>query len=153
MRDNTFRTLKRKQLDAKLNQDSRLRDLFQPQSGWIREIRTALGMNKRQLAHRLGTSKQAVGALEQREVQGKITVESLKRAAEALNCRLVIAFVPNQSLSETVTEQAELKACEQHDRVTHTMLLEAQQSGLDDGPVAAAQYWLTTGNSHLWDAP
>lgn len=153
MQDNTFSTLKRKQLDAKLNEDIRLRDLFQPQRGWIYEIRTALGMNTSQLAQRLRTSKQAVAALEKREVQGKVTVESLKKAADALNCRLVIALVPNQSLNDTVTSQAEQKAREQRNRVAHTMALEAQQSGLDDGPVGAAQYWLTTGKSHLWDAP
>ena len=152
MQNYRFLLLHRKQLDAKLNPDSRLRDLLRPANGWIREIRTALGMNTSQLAHRLRTTKQAVAALEQREHQGKITVESLKKAAEALDCTLVVALVPRRSLNATVTEQAEVKAREQRDRVSHTMLLEAQQAGLDDGPEGAAQYWLTVGRAHLWDA-
>ena len=122
-------TFRRKQLDAALNENTRLKELTPPQRGWIHEIRTALGMNKSQLAQRLGTSKQAVAALELRELEDKVTVETLKKAAEAMDCRLVIAIVPKESLHHTVTAQAEIKAREPR----------------------ASLYWLTAGKAHLWD--
>ncbi len=59
-----------------------------------------------QFARRLGIRPQSVAALEQSEVNGSIQLKTLRRAAEALDCTLVYALVPNASLEAAVRERA-----------------------------------------------
>ena len=81
-----------------------------PEGGWIREIRAALGMSGRQLAARMGLSQSAVSQLEQSELDGRVQLETLGRAAAALDCDLVYALVPRTSLEETVRTRARVLA-------------------------------------------
>jgi predicted DNA-binding mobile mystery protein A len=97
-----------------------------PSKGWLRAIRNALGMTSAQLARRLGVSQPRIVELEQSEVSGKVTLNTLQRAAEALGCRLVYVLVPEKPLAETVRERAELLAERQQSDVEHTMRLEDQ---------------------------
>lgn len=123
-----------------------------PAGGWIRGVRDALGMSAAQLAARLGLTRQAVIALERSELGGGIRLSSLRRAAEALDCRLVYALVPNASLEETVRRRAREVAATEADRVDQTMLLEAQRV---EGPAAAEQLAALTesliDSPRLWD--
>jgi predicted DNA-binding mobile mystery protein A len=50
----------------------------------------------------------------------------MQQAAEALDCVFVYAIVPRSSLEETVRAQARLVAADRLQKVSHTMLLEAQ---------------------------
>jgi predicted DNA-binding mobile mystery protein A len=97
-----------------------------PPKGWLRAIREALGMTTAQYARRLGVSQPRIIELEQSEVSGGVTLHTLQRAAEALDCRLVYALVPNRPLAETVRQRAELAAERQLSAVEHTMRLENQ---------------------------
>jgi predicted DNA-binding mobile mystery protein A len=97
-----------------------------PPKGWLRAIRDALGMTSAQLGRRLGVSQPRVIELEQSEVSGKVTLNTLQRAAEALGCRLVYVLVPEKPLAETVRDRAELLAQRQQSDVEHTMRLEDQ---------------------------
>ena len=101
--------------------------LARPAGGWIRAVREALGMSADQLARRLGTTRQAVSSLESAELHGGIKLTSLRRAAEAMNCELVYAFVPNTTLDDAVREQARRVVSAELARVDQTMLLEAQR--------------------------
>lgn len=83
-----------------------------PRRGWVREIRRALGMSTYELAARLGIGQPRACQIEQAEVNGAIQLRTLGRVAEALNCRLVYAFVPDESLEHIVRYQAERKAVE-----------------------------------------
>lgn len=100
-----------------------------PPKGWLRAIRDALGMSGVQFAQRLGVSPQSVDALERSEASGSVKLETLRRAAEALDCTLVYALVPNRPLERAVAERARLVAQRDLGRVAHTMKLEAQQTG------------------------
>ena len=60
--------LVRHQLDETLELFDPVFDLAPPSKGWIRTIRHALGMSGRQLAERLGLSKQSVARMEQDEL-------------------------------------------------------------------------------------
>ena len=111
--------------------DLRLR----PHGGWVKAIRTALGMSQADLSGRLGTSPAAVADLERAERDGAVTLKRLERAARELDCTLVYALVPNSSLEGTVQRQARRRAAESVGRVGRTMDLEAQ--GLD--PAAAEE--------------
>ena len=59
----------------------------------------------------------------------------LRRAAEALNCTLVYALVPNAPLEDTVNRRARKIAIRDLQRVAHTMKLEAQET--DDAGMEA----------------
>jgi predicted DNA-binding mobile mystery protein A len=77
-----------------------------PDDGWIREVRIALGMTSAQLAARMQVSQSAVTQLEQSEVAGTARLDSLHRAAAALDCDLVYALVPKRGLDRTVHDRA-----------------------------------------------
>jgi predicted DNA-binding mobile mystery protein A len=118
--------------DAIRHLDSRfaaLRPLLKtqrPPKGWLRAIRDALGMTTKQFGKRLGVSQPRIVELEQSEVSGGVTLNTLQRAAEALGCRFVYALVPEKPLAETVRERAELVARQRQAAVEHTMRLEDQ---------------------------
>jgi DNA-binding XRE family transcriptional regulator len=53
-----------------------------PSGGWIRGVRTAIGMNTRQLAERIGIARQATSKLELSELNDSISLRTLRKAAE-----------------------------------------------------------------------
>ena len=120
------RALARRQLDKRLNILLNTDFLARPPRGWIKAIREALGMTTAQLARRLGVSQPRAVVIEKAEKEDSITLDTLKRAAQALDCHLVYALVPRKSLDELVVERARHLA-EQHLASTrHNMVLEAQ---------------------------
>jgi predicted DNA-binding mobile mystery protein A len=98
-----------------------------PQRGWIRAIRTALGMRTGQMAKRMNVSQPRVNELERSEIQGSITLNSLERAAQALGCRVVYVFVPEHPLADTIRDRAYKLAEQKLASVEQTMRLEAQE--------------------------
>ncbi len=118
--------LVRAQLDKTLNMLRPLLDTTIPPKGWIRAIRNALGMSGRQLADRLGVTKQSASLIESREIAGTATIKTLRNTAEALDCIFVYGFIPRISLEETVRDQAKRVASDHLSRASHTMSLEDQ---------------------------
>lgn len=84
-----------------------------PPVGWIRAIRTSLGMSGTELAARMGVGQSTVSGLEHSEVQGTIRLDTLRRAAEALDCDLVYYLSPRTTLEKAVRDQARRKAAEE----------------------------------------
>jgi predicted DNA-binding mobile mystery protein A len=97
-----------------------------PKGGWVRTIRGALGMSTAALARRLGVKPPTVRKFEQAEADGAITLKSLQKLAEALNCEVRYALVPRKPLSEVIHDRAREVAKSNVDPVAHTMALEAQ---------------------------
>ncbi|MBK8840823.1 MAG: mobile mystery protein A [Hyphomonadaceae bacterium] len=97
-----------------------------PARGWIKAIREALGMTTAQLAKRMGVPQPRIAELEKREAGRIVTLRSLERAAEALDCRLIYILVPNDSLEDRVNSRAEAVAEAHLAAVDHTMRLEKQ---------------------------
>jgi predicted DNA-binding mobile mystery protein A len=119
----------RKRLDERLLSVRPEDNLKPPPKGWIRAIRDALGMSGPQLAKRLKISPQSVETIEKSECAGTARLDTLRRAAEALDCTLVYALVPKTSLESMVRTRARRIALREIGRVTHTMRLEAQGVG------------------------
>ena len=94
--------------------------------GWIKAIREALGMSSAQLARRLKIKQPSVVDIEQSELKGTIRLATLRRVAEALNCTLVYALVPNEPLEKIVREQARRVMRRRLQLIEHSMLLENQ---------------------------
>jgi predicted DNA-binding mobile mystery protein A len=99
-----------------------------PPRGWIRAIRDALGMSTRELATRAGVSAPRISQIERAESDGSLTLATLQRIAEALDCRLEYALVPLRPLDEMVRTQARSKASSLIDIVDHTMAMEDQRT-------------------------
>jgi predicted DNA-binding mobile mystery protein A len=116
----------REQLEASLKRLKPLCNVSPPPKGWIRAIRNSLGMTARQLAGRLGVAQQAVARIEKDELAGAVTVKTMRRVAESLDCVFVCGFVPRSSLEATVRRQAEQLATKRLGRASQTMTLEAQ---------------------------
>ena len=89
-----FKNLRLKQLDRALEPYRAAREVPRPSKGWIRTIRQALGISSGELARRLGTSRQLPLQLEKGEAEDRVTLKSLRAAANALDCDLVYALVP-----------------------------------------------------------
>ncbi len=83
-------------------------------------------MSTAQLAQRLDIKQPSVTALEQSEAKGSIELATLRRVAEALDCELVYALVPNKPLDAIVREKARALARQRFEPVEHSMLLEDQ---------------------------
>ncbi len=124
-----------------------------PSDGWIAAVRKALGMSVRQMAVRMQMTQQSAARLENNEIEDVITLKSLRKAAQVLNCRLVYALVPNDgSLQSILDKQAHIKAKDIVSAVDHTMQLEAQGVGnLAQKITETAHEFAKTPNPKLWE--
>jgi predicted DNA-binding mobile mystery protein A len=133
-----FKNLRLKQLDRALEPYRAAREVSRPSKGWIRTIRQALGISSGELARRLGTSRQLPLQLEKGEAEDRVTLKSLRAAANALDCDLVYAFVPRAgSMQELIENSARAEAKNRVLGVEHSMALEDQAVGRIDEAVEA----------------
>jgi predicted DNA-binding mobile mystery protein A len=89
------KSLQLHQLNSKMLGFASLKKVAMPPTGWIKAIRTAIGMSMQQLGNKLNVSKQGVMDIEKREKDGSITIKSLREIARAMDLQLVYGFVPN----------------------------------------------------------
>ena len=95
------------QLDRKLANFAGLQTVTMPEQGWIKSIRTALKMTLRQLGKRLGITPQSMKEIEDREKNGTVTINILKKYGEAMDMKFVYGFIPSSgSLNEMINEKA-----------------------------------------------
>jgi predicted DNA-binding mobile mystery protein A len=131
---NEFRNLRLKQLDRTLESFRVAAKTPRPQKGWLRAIREAAGISASEVARTLKTSRQLPVQLEKAEAEDRITLKSLRTAANALGCELVYALVPKaNTLQDLVEERARSQAKKNVMGVEHSMALEDQAvGGLDE---------------------
>ncbi|MBS0365510.1 MAG: mobile mystery protein A [Proteobacteria bacterium] len=111
----------------RLRQSAALLERGAPREGWVRSLRQSLGMSMRSFSRRIGFKEPAsVKELERNERAGTITLQTLKRAAEALDADLVYAIVPRKALRETVRARAREVARARVAPIAKSMALEAQ---------------------------
>jgi len=126
-----------------------------PAGGWISAVRQAIGMSVAQLAERLKISRTSVAKMEQREADGGITLDALRRAADALDCDVVYAIVPRAgTLERAVKSRADLIAGVLVGRAGHSMSLEAQTVGREETTAqqkVIARRLLAEWPRDLWD--
>ena len=122
-----------------------------PVRGWIKAIREALGMTTGQLATRLGVKQPSIVAIEQSEAKGSIQLATLRRVAEALDCTLIYALVPNKSLETTLRDRAALFARRRRGPVEHSMLLEDQEVTTKDKEKRLNEIIQETNPRLFWD--
>ncbi len=139
----------RRTLDSRLKGMPTSSTFIPPKQSWIKTIRESLGMSAENLGTRLDVSQQAVLALELSEAEGRVRINSLRKAAEALECDFVYAFIPKTGLESSVRKQATSVFEETMKKVSHSMKLEAQDTVLSeadrkeliDSLIASGKIW------------
>lgn len=140
----------------------------EPKSGWLATMRKAIGMTTTQLARRIGVAHPGVVRLEKNEKDGKVTIASMRKAAEAMNCEFVYAIIPRHHkgyagalpttdegnvLDDFIRQEAYRAAYAEARRVGRTMALE-DQALADDAFRAQVQdraAELAANPRRLWD--
>lgn len=100
--------------------------LDSPRDGWIRTIRKSLGMTLTQLAQKTGVNIGTMGRIELSEKKGTITISTLKRVAEVLNCQVAVALIPRQNLYTSLKNRAQKVATRLVQQNMQQMNLESQ---------------------------
>jgi predicted DNA-binding mobile mystery protein A len=111
-------------------------------------------MTTAQLAKRLGVKQPRVIEIEKGEITNALTLESLERAARALDCRLVYALVPRRPLEALAEERAMLLAQRHLKATRHSMRLEDQSVDETDEEEQIRQHakrLLEKSGSALWE--
>lgn len=115
------------QLNDKMNKLIGLQNLIVPPIGWIKTIRSGIGMSMEQLGKKLSITKQAVMDIEKREKVGAITIRSMQEIAKAMDMKFVYGFVPNADSLEQLIEKRALEIATKIVQCTSTtMKLEDQ---------------------------
>jgi predicted DNA-binding mobile mystery protein A len=96
-------------------------------SGWIHSMRVALGMSLDTLARLSDASISTIAGIEKREPQGKVTLETLRKIATAMDCELIYAIVPKKEIRAVLKERAYSKAEKVLSRADTHMTLEDQK--------------------------
>jgi predicted DNA-binding mobile mystery protein A len=119
-------------LDNRLQQLQKAKaSAIRPTRGWLRAVRKAIGANQDAVAKRMGVKRQSYARLEATEARGSISLSSLQKAADAMDCEVIYYLVPKPAVAANYTELAKkhdptfkhLKAAE------HSMALEDQAVG------------------------
>lgn len=112
-------------------------------------------MTMAQLARRIGVGQSRAVDIEKAEATGSITLDSLARAARALDCDLVYALVPRQPLGAMIEERAMHLAARRVKAARHSMALEAQSLDEEDEREQVRQLakrLAEKSGSELWEA-
>jgi predicted DNA-binding mobile mystery protein A len=125
-----FADLRVQQIDRIIAPFMAGRSYPRPRTGWLRAIRQALGISLSELGERLHASRQLPQQFEKAESEDRITLRSLRAAANALDCDLVYALVPRADSLQQLKEKHLRADAERRVRsVEHSMALENQASG------------------------
>jgi len=125
--DTTKQSLIIDQTDRKLKSFNAAGKVIIPPRGWINTIRNAMKMSLSQMGKRLGITAPSVREIEEREVNGTITLNTLREAGRVLNMRLVYGFVPmDGSIRKSIDKRAKEVASQIILRTSHNMKLEDQ---------------------------
>jgi predicted DNA-binding mobile mystery protein A len=138
-------------LSKKTSKFPTLKEAPVPPGGWLRAIRTAIGMPASYAAKRTDLTQQGFSILEKSEASETITLKSLKRAANALDCDLVYALVPRHgSVKKLIERQATSRARKMILPVSHSMHLESQGSKSGAKVVELARRFASRPSRALW---
>jgi len=98
------------------------------QGRFITTMRKFLGMSIKELAQRLNLTTATVQQMEKRECTGRITIETLTKLAEVMNCEFQYSFVPKSEINDYIFEEAKKKAISLLNKTQVHMELEDQKA-------------------------
>lgn len=149
------KALQREQLIRKMQLLMPVAHGLVPPTGWIKAIRTSLGMSMQQLGNRLGVTRQTIHDLEQREKDGSVTIKYLRQVAAALDMELVYGFIPKDGTLEALIDRKARELAEKIVlRTSRNMLLEDQENSaerIEQAIRERAEEIRYTMPKYLWD--
>ena len=120
-----------------------------PRDGWLRAARIAMLKSLSQVGKQAGLSRQAISQFEQKELEGKITIETLSKIAEAMDCEFVYAIRPKkkirfsqviwQQLSEVSADHGWIRQAQPHSK--HLALAKVVSDKLKKPAIRRANSW------------
>ncbi len=126
-----YKQIAREQHSRLVEQADQLANITQPKQGWIRTVRSALGMSGAALSKRLGGHRTTASYLERSERDSSVTISKMQQVADAMHCRFVYAIVPEEkydgSIEKIIGQQAERFARRIVEQTSVHMMLEEQQ--------------------------
>jgi len=100
-----------------------------PARGWLRAVREAIGLSQSAVAGRAAVKRQSYSQFEAAEERGAISVASLRRVAEAMECELVYFIVPKEAVARSYADLADSHdPASRHLRATQHSLSLSQRS-------------------------
>ncbi len=120
--------LRRKQFDERLKTSRKGLEFVSEPLGWVRMIRELLGMTTAQLARRTEINQPNVTQIEERELKGTVSLNTLRKMANALDCDLVYGLLPRKPLNQLVEDQLRKTAERLVAQTARTMSLEDQRT-------------------------
>lgn len=121
--------LKIDQLTKKLEPYKAVGIETRPSIGWVKTLRTSLGMSLEQLGDKLGITRQSAQSIEKREAKGSITIKALEEVGKVMEMKLVYGFIPlDGSIEKLIEKKAKKLAREIVMRTSETMKLEDQEN-------------------------
>jgi predicted DNA-binding mobile mystery protein A len=98
------------QINRRLEGLRAVKDKASVREGWIKYMRQALGLTLSELGKLTHLSTATVAQAERREMEGQVSLSTLKKMAEAMDCELVYAFIPKKELKTMIYDKALEKA-------------------------------------------
>lgn len=103
---NRFDFTRLAELDCQFRKYAAHKQPTMPRAGWVKTIRLAIGMSSDTLGNRVGISGQGLRKLEMSEADRSITLKTLDRLADALDCDVHYILAPRTSLVDQLIQQA-----------------------------------------------
>jgi predicted DNA-binding mobile mystery protein A len=125
----TVKAIVQQQYRSKVdNAAANLNGLKTPPEGWMRTVRTALGMSGSDVAKKMGVTRALITKVEQAELTGGVTMKSMQVMADAMGCRFVYAIIPSSGrVEDLINAQARKKAKAIVETASKHMALENQK--------------------------
>jgi predicted DNA-binding mobile mystery protein A len=120
------------QINRRIESLRTVKDKASVREGWIKYMRQALGLTLSELAKLTSLSTATVAQAERREMEGQVSLSTLKKMAEAMDCELVYAFVPKKDLRTMIHDKAFEKAAKALNIADLHMKLEDQKVSGDE---------------------
>lgn len=76
------------------------------QKSWLRASRLSQNLKGVDMAKRMGVSPARISMMESDEARGALTLNMMKKAAQALDCEFVYAVIPKKALKDDKGNQA-----------------------------------------------
>jgi predicted DNA-binding mobile mystery protein A len=104
-----------------------------PARGWLRAVREAVGLTQSEVAARAGVKRQSYAQFENSEERGSISIASLRRAAESMDCELVYYVIPRMAVAPSFAGLAKIHdPMARHLSATEQSMRIEGQAGPDD---------------------
>lgn len=115
-------------IDAATQQVTRLK---RPPEGWLRTNRKALQMPAKVIMKKAGIKTSELYRIEKAEVEGTLTLNKLKEAANAMDCDFYYAVVPRSEIKEIIENKARRHAVKLLENANVHMQLESQGTSME----------------------